>query len=106
MEESYMATTRNGHELKDLRDSYDLRDKTKELEEKSIRRKKLMYLHGFGSSATSDVTNISSEDAARLYFLLRSKRSYRWLWKRSESPNRWSLTNTSLPSTGYLNKVN
>ena len=39
--------------LMDLRDSYDLRDKTKELEEKSIRRKKLMYLHGFGSSAAS-----------------------------------------------------
>lgn len=39
--------------LMDLRDSYDLRDKTKELEEMSIRRKKLMYLHGFGSSAAS-----------------------------------------------------
>ena len=39
--------------LMDLRDSYDLRDKTKELEEKSIRRKKLMYLHGLGSSAAS-----------------------------------------------------
>ncbi|MDD6822144.1 MAG: hypothetical protein PUD84_07140 [Paraprevotella sp.] len=64
--------------LMDLRDSYDFRDKTKELneqreqsrtcsgyaesrekkvedqlEEKSIRRKKLMYLHGFGSSAAS-----------------------------------------------------
>ena len=39
--------------LMDLRDSYDLRDKTKELEEKSIRRKKLIYLHGFGSSAAS-----------------------------------------------------
>ena len=39
--------------LMDLRDSYDLRDKTKELEEKSIRRMKLMYLHGFGSSAAS-----------------------------------------------------
>ena len=39
--------------LMDLRDSYDLRDKTKELEEKSIRRKKLMCLHGFGSSAAS-----------------------------------------------------
>ena len=64
--------------LMDLRDSYDLRDKTKELneqreqsrvcsgyaesrekkvedqlKEKSIRRKKLMYLHGFGSSAAS-----------------------------------------------------
>ena len=39
--------------LTDLRDHYDLRDKTKELEEKSNRRKKLMYLHGFGSSAAS-----------------------------------------------------
>ncbi len=39
--------------LMNMRDSYDLRDKTKELEEKSIRRKKLMYLHGFGSSAAS-----------------------------------------------------
>ena len=39
--------------LMNMRDSYDLRDKTKELEEKSIRRKKLMYRHGFGSSAAS-----------------------------------------------------
>ena len=39
--------------LMNMRDSYDLRDKTKELEEKSIRRKKLMYLHGFGASAAS-----------------------------------------------------
>ena len=39
--------------LMDLRDSYDLRDKTKELEEKSIRRKKVIYFHGFGSSAAS-----------------------------------------------------
>lgn len=39
--------------LMDMRESYDFRDKTKELEEKSIRRKKLMYLHGFGSSAAS-----------------------------------------------------
>ena len=39
--------------LMNMRDSYDLRDKTKELEEKSIRRKKLMHLHGFGSSAAS-----------------------------------------------------
>lgn len=39
--------------LMNMCDSYDLRDKTKELEEKSIRRKKLMYLHGFGSSAAS-----------------------------------------------------
>lgn len=39
--------------MTDLRDSYDLRDKTKKLEEKPIRRKKLIYLHGFGSSAAS-----------------------------------------------------
>lgn len=39
--------------LMDMRESYDFRDKTKELEEKSIRRKKLMYLHGFDSSAAS-----------------------------------------------------
>ena len=39
--------------LMDMRDSYDLRDKTKELEEKSIRRKKVIYFHGFGSSAAS-----------------------------------------------------
>ena len=39
--------------LMNMRDSYDLRDKTKELEEKSIRRKKVIYFHGFGSSAAS-----------------------------------------------------
>lgn len=39
--------------LTDLRDNYDLRDKAKELEEKSVRKKKLIYLHGFGSSAAS-----------------------------------------------------
>ncbi len=64
--------------LMDMRDSYDLRDKPKELneqreqsrpcsgyaesrekkaegqlEDKSVRRKKLIYLHGFGSSAAS-----------------------------------------------------
>jgi len=39
--------------LTDLRDNYDLRDKTKELEEKSVKKKKLIYLHGFGSSAAS-----------------------------------------------------
>lgn len=37
--------------LTDMRDRYDQRDKTRELVEKSIRRKKLIYLHGFGSSA-------------------------------------------------------
>ncbi|MFS2697887.1 YqiA/YcfP family alpha/beta fold hydrolase [Phocaeicola vulgatus] len=39
--------------LMDIRDSYDLRDKTQELKEKSVRRKKLLYMHGFGSSAAS-----------------------------------------------------
>lgn len=39
--------------LMNMRDSYDLRDKTKELEEKPIRRKKVIYFHGFGSSAAS-----------------------------------------------------
>ena len=47
--------------LTDMRDSYDLRDKTKELEEKSIRRKKLMYLHGFGSSAASETVKTLRE---------------------------------------------
>ena len=28
-----------------------------------------------------------AEEAERLYFLPKSKRSYRWLWKRPESPN-------------------
>lgn len=40
--------------LTDMRDQYDQRDKTQELVEKSLRRKKLIYLHGFGSSAASD----------------------------------------------------
>ena len=40
--------------LTDLRDSYDFRDKTKKLEEKSIQRNKLMYLHGFGSSRQAE----------------------------------------------------
>ena len=42
--------------LMDMRDSHDLRDKKKtecQLEEKSVRRKKLIYFHGFGSSAAS-----------------------------------------------------
>ena len=37
--------------LTDMRDRYDQRYKTRELVEKSILRKKLIYLHGFGSSA-------------------------------------------------------
>lgn len=39
--------------LTELRDNYDKRDKTRELLEKSVRRKKLLYLHGFGSSGAS-----------------------------------------------------
>lgn len=39
--------------LTEMRDRYDRRDKTPELVEKSLRRKKLIYLHGFGSSAAS-----------------------------------------------------
>lgn len=39
--------------LTELRDGYDKRDKTQELREKSVRKKKLVYLHGFGSSAAS-----------------------------------------------------
>ena len=39
--------------LTEMRDNYDKRDMTQELVEKSVRRKKLMYLHGFGSSAAS-----------------------------------------------------
>lgn len=34
-------------------DNYDRRDKTQELIEKSVTRKKLLYQHGFGSSAAS-----------------------------------------------------
>lgn len=48
--------------LMGLRDSYDLRDKTKELEVKSIRRKKLIYFHGFGSSAASGTVNSKRQD--------------------------------------------
>lgn len=47
--------------LMDMRDSYDLRDKTKELKEKSIRWKKLLYLHGFGSSAASETAKTLRE---------------------------------------------
>lgn len=47
--------------LTDMRDRYDLRDKTKELKEKSIRRKKLIYLHDFGSSAASGTVQTLQE---------------------------------------------
>lgn len=47
--------------LMDLRANYDLRDKTKELEEKSIRRKKVIYLHGFGASAASGTVQTLQE---------------------------------------------
>lgn len=47
--------------LMDIRDSYDLRDKTKELKEKSVRQKKLLYMHGFGSSAASGTVVILRE---------------------------------------------
>lgn len=74
MKEDVITTTRNGHGLKDVyhpetktiltlsesgsvltepHDSYDRRDKTQELREKSVRKQKLIYLHGFGSSAAS-----------------------------------------------------
>ena len=39
--------------LTEMRDNYDKRDKQQELIEKSVQRKKLIYLHGFGSSAAS-----------------------------------------------------
>lgn len=39
--------------LTEMRDRYDRRDKTQELVEKSVCRKRLVYLHGFGSSAAS-----------------------------------------------------
>lgn len=44
-----------------IRDSYDLRDKTKELKEKFVRQKKLLYMHGFGSSAASGTVVILRE---------------------------------------------
>lgn len=47
--------------LTDMRDRYDLRDKTKELKEMSIRRKKLIYLHDFGSSAASGTVQTLQE---------------------------------------------
>ena len=42
--------------LMDIRDSYDLRDKTQELKEKSVRRKKLLYMHGFGKITVNEIT--------------------------------------------------
>lgn len=47
--------------LTELRDGYDRRDKTQELREKSVRKKKLVYLHGFGSSAASDTVKTLKE---------------------------------------------
>lgn len=47
--------------LTELRDNYDKRDKTQELIEKSVQRKKLMYLHGFGSSAASGTAKTLKE---------------------------------------------
>lgn len=41
-----------------LRDNYDRRDKTQELREKSVRRKKLLYLHGGGTSTADETTNV------------------------------------------------
>lgn len=47
--------------LTELRDNYDKRDKTQELIEKSVQRKKLMYLHGFGSSAANGTAKTLKE---------------------------------------------
>lgn len=47
--------------LTELRDGYDRRDKTQELREKSVRKKKLVYLHGFGSSAASGTVKTLKE---------------------------------------------
>lgn len=47
--------------LTELRDNYDQRDKTQELIEKSVHRKKLIYLHGFGSSAASSTVQTLME---------------------------------------------
>lgn len=38
-----------------MRDSYDQRDKAEELKQKSVHRKRLLYLHAFGSSAANEV---------------------------------------------------
>ena len=65
--------------LTDLRDSYDFRDKTKKLEEKSIRRKKLMYLHGFGSSAASGTTCASTCSTTASEQLAAATTSWRWV---------------------------
>ena len=77
MEENYKATTWDGDEL----------------EEKSIRRKKLMYLHGFGSSAVSGTVKTLREllpdfdvvapdipvESFRLFLLRASAKSQRTL---------------------------
>lgn len=47
--------------LAEMRDNYDIRDKTQELEEKSVRRKRLLYLHGFGSSAAGGTVKTMRE---------------------------------------------
>lgn len=47
--------------LTELRNNYDMLDKTQELKEKSIRRKKLLYLHGIGSSAASGTVKVLKE---------------------------------------------
>ena len=47
--------------LMDLRDNYDLRDKTKELEEKSVSKKKLIYLQGLESSAVNETVQALHE---------------------------------------------
>ena len=47
--------------LMELRDDYDRRDKTQELREKSVRKKRLVYLHGFGSSAASGTVKTLKE---------------------------------------------
>ena len=42
----------NGYRV-EVRDGYDKRDKRPELTDMSARQKKLIYFHGFGSSAAS-----------------------------------------------------
>ena len=47
--------------LMDMRENYDLRDKTKELEEKSVSKKKLIYLQGLESSAVNETVQALHE---------------------------------------------
>lgn len=47
--------------LSELRDDYDLRDKSQELMSKSVHRSKVLYLHGFGSSAASGTVKTLQE---------------------------------------------